>query len=119
RYARLDDAQYVSRVLANAGLPDDAALRESLAGALSSRAETRAGVLLRVASDTRFAASEHARSLVLLHYFGYFRRNPGDPPDRDMTGFNFWVADFERNRDPFKLSYAFSSSIEYDGGKRK
>ncbi len=116
--ARLDDAQYVSRVLANAGLSKDSALRDSLAASLASRAETRAGVLLRVAADTRFIERESSRALVLLHYFGYFRRNPGDPPDRDVTGFNFWVEDLERNRDPGKLSYAFSSSIEYNGGKR-
>jgi hypothetical protein len=117
-YGRLDDAQYVSRVLANAGLSEDSALRDSLAASLASRAETRARALLRVAADPRFVERESNRALVLLHYFGYFRRNPGDPPDRDMNGFNFWVADLEHNQDPGKLSYAFSSSIEYNGGKR-
>jgi hypothetical protein len=118
-YARLDDARYVARVLANAGLGEDDALRESLTAALSSGEETRAGVLIRVAADTRFAERHRNRSLVLLHFFGYFRRDPGDPPDRDMSGFDFWVADLERNRDPGKLPLAFKDSVEYNSRKEK
>lgn len=117
-YARLDDAQYVERLLSNAGLGEDAALRDSLTAALTSNGETRAGVLVRVAADTRFAEREKNRSLVLFHFFGYFRRNPGDPPDRDMTGFDFWVKDLERTGGSSNLSYAFSSSKEYNFGKR-
>jgi hypothetical protein len=116
-YGRLDDAQYVARLLSNAGLGEDASLRDSLTAALASNEETRAGVLLRVAADTRFAEREQNRSLVLLHYFGYFRRNPGDPPDRDLTGFDFWLKDLERNRDPGKLPLAFKDSIEYNSRK--
>jgi hypothetical protein len=26
-----------------------------------------------------------------MQYFGYLRRNPSDPPDNDLSGFNFWV----------------------------
>jgi hypothetical protein len=116
-YGRLDHAQYVARVLSNAGLGEDAALGESLTAALGSGELTRAGVLLRVAADTRFVEREQNRSLVLLHYFGYFRRNPGDPPDRDMTGFDFWLKDLERNRDPGKLPLAFRGSVEYNSRK--
>jgi hypothetical protein len=115
---RLEDAQYVARLLSNAGLGEDASLRETLTAALASNEETRAGVLLRVAADTRFAEREQNRSLVLLHYFGYFRRDPGDPPDRDMTGFDFWLKDLERNRDPGKLPLAFKDSIEYNSRKK-
>jgi hypothetical protein len=116
-YERLDHAQYVARVLSNAGLGEDAALGESLTAALGSGELTRAGVLLRVAADTRFVEREQNRSLVLLHYFGYFRRNPGDPPDRDTTGFDFWLKDLERNRDPGKLPLAFRGSVEYNSRK--
>jgi len=35
----------------------------------------------------RLIAREKYRSLLLLHYFGYFRRNPDDPPDGDLRGF--------------------------------
>ncbi|HKG15573.1 MAG TPA: hypothetical protein VKB12_19795 [Pyrinomonadaceae bacterium] len=118
-YGRLDDASYVARLLSNSGLSEDSALGESLAAALSSQEETRAGVLLRVAADGRFEERERNRSLVLLHYFGYFRRNPGDPPDTDTTGFDFWLKDLERNRDPGKLPLAFKDSIEYNSRKEK
>ncbi len=105
-------------MLANAGLGEDASLRESLTAALSSGEETRAGALLRVAADTRFAERQQNRSLVLLHFFGYFRRDPGDPPDRDMSGFDFWLADLERNRNPGKLPLAFKDSVEYNSRKK-
>lgn len=117
-YARLDDASYVARLLSNAGLGEDASLRDSLTAALASNEETRAGVLVRVAAEPRFAERERNRSVVLFHFFGYFRRNPGDPPDRDMTGFNFWVKDLERAGGSSNLSYAFSSSKEYNFGRR-
>jgi len=118
-YSKLDDAQYVSRLLENAGLEGDATLRESLTGELASRSKSRADVLALVAYDARFAEREQNRSLVLLHYFGYFRRNPGDPPDTDTTGFDFWLKDLERNRDPGKLPLAFKDSIEYNSRKEK
>lgn len=117
-YSNLDDAEYVARLLANARLDDDAALRDALIDELASQSKTRADVLTLVASDTRFAEREQNRSLVLLHYFGYFQRNPGDPPDRDMTGFDFWLKDLERNRDPGKLPLAFKDSVEYNSRKK-
>lgn len=116
-YSNLDDAQYVARLLENAGLADDATLRESLTGELASQSKNRADVFMLVAYDARFTERENNRSLVLLHYFGYFQRNPGDPPDRDMTGFDFWLKDLERNRDPGKLPLAFKDSIEYNSRK--
>jgi hypothetical protein len=117
-YGPLDDDAFVARVLSKAGLGGDAALRGSLSQGLATADLTRARVLLRVAADTRFAAREQSRSLVLLHYFGYLRRNPGEPPDRDTSGFDFWVADVERNHDLGKLSLAFRGSIEYNSPRK-
>jgi hypothetical protein len=116
-FSKLDDAQYVARLLSNAGLGEDAMLREALVGGLASQTKNRAEVLMFVADDSRFAVREQNRSLVLLHYFGYFRRNPGDPPDRDMSGFDFWLKDLEGNRDPGKLPLAFRGSVEYNSRK--
>ena len=65
-YSALDDAQYIARVYANAGVEASDAERSALVGALASRAETRAGVLLRVAVDPRVEEREHNRSLLLL-----------------------------------------------------
>jgi hypothetical protein len=112
KYGGLDDAQYVRRVAANAGLPLADAERDRLADDLKSGRETRASVLLKIADDPRVADAEHDRSLVLLHFFAYLRRNPGDPPDRDLSGFNYWMGEVKKHggEDLYK---AFSSSAEY------
>lgn len=113
----LDDAQYVDRLLANAGIKPDAQERTHLIWDLSSQRETRSGILLKIVEDPRFAKKEHERSLVLLHYFAYLHRSPGDPPDKDLSGFNFWIQDLAKNRNPAALSTAFSNSIEYRRSK--
>jgi hypothetical protein len=109
----VDDTQYVDQLLANAGVDIGAADRNALVAALASHNESRAGVLLKVVADPRFVAKEQNRSLVALHYFGYFRRNPGDAPDRDLEGLNYWVKDLEAFHNPGKISIAFKDSIEY------
>ena len=108
-YEGLDDAQYVARLYEHAGLEAD----PSVAAALASKSETRAGALVRVAEDPRLAEREHARSLLLLHYFGFLRRNPDDPPDNGLEGFNFWLAQLEQSENPEKISLAFRDSFEY------
>jgi hypothetical protein len=113
RYEGLDDRQYVERLYENTGLAPDPAACDSLAGELSSGAETRAGVLMKVAADPRLVEHEQNRSLLLLHYFSFLRRSPDDPPDHDLEGFNFWLAQLERNQDPGKIALAFKDSIEY------
>jgi hypothetical protein len=118
-YDALDDAQYVERLYDNAGLAPDDAGRDALAGELKSGAETRAGVLVRVAEDPRLVEREQNRSLLLLHYFAFLQRNPDDAPDHDLAGFNFWLAELERSRDPGKIALAFKDSIEYKERKRK
>lgn len=113
RYGGLDDAQYAARLYENAGLEVDTAERVALADALRTGAETRAGALLRVAADPRLEGSERARSLLLLHYFGFLRRNPDDPPDNNLEGFNFWLAQLEQTDDPDRIALAFRDSFEY------
>jgi hypothetical protein len=112
-YGGLDDAQYVERLYQNAGVAADPAERAALANALSSRAETRAGVLLKVAADPRLEERAHHRALLLLHYFGFLRRNPDESPDHDLVGFDFWLSNLERTGDLEKLTLAFRDSIEY------
>jgi hypothetical protein len=119
RYGSLDNAQYVDRILENAGFKVDRAVREALVSELSGGPETRAIVLLKIVDDPSFTEKEQYRSLVLLHYFGYLRRNPGDPPDGDMRGFNFWLEDAERHHNPAKLSAAFRQTGEYHQFEKK
>jgi len=118
-FSQLNDTQYVNRVIENAGLSLDPASREALVGGLSSGSETRATVLLKIVDDPRLVAREKYRSLLLLHYFGYFRRNPDDPPDGDLRGFNFWLQDLERHHDARDLSAAFRAAGEYQRFERK
>ena len=117
-FGPLNDAQYVDRLLENAGLRIDASRRTALIRELETGADTRAGVLLKIVEDPNFVERENNRSLLLLHYFAYLRRNPGDPPDRDLSGFDFWLRDLETSHSPAKLSSAFKDSIEYGQIKR-
>ena len=87
--------------------------RASLADGLASGRRTRAGVLLKIANDPRFVEKERHRSFLLLHYFGYLRRDPGDPPEHGLDGFNFWLAVLERTGDERAIASAFLDSEEY------
>lgn len=109
----LDNAQYVDRLVKNAEISIDPSQRVAMVTGLSNAQETRSTVLLKIVSDPRFIEKEKNRSLVLLHYFGYLRRNPDDPPDRDLSGFNFWL-----RGNPAALSPAFRDSLEYQNFKR-
>ena len=100
-------------MLENAGVTIEASRRAALISSLQNRQDTRAGVLLKIVEDPIFVEKENSRSLLLLHYFAYLRRNPGEPPEHDLSGFDFWLHDFESNHNPAKLSSAFKDSIEY------
>ncbi len=113
RYARVNDEQYVNLLIANTGISLSPAERATILSGLSAGTDSRADVLLKVVGLPSFIQKEQNRSLVLLHYFGYFRRNPDEPPDYSLNGFNFWIEDLERNHNPAKLSAAFAESIEY------
>ena len=107
--------QYVDRLLANAGIEAPTAEHEALVAGLNDGTQTRASVLRRVADNEQFARRERVRGLVLLHYFGYLRRNPGDPPDVDVKGLDFWIREVEASGDPSRLARGFMSSYEYEG----
>jgi hypothetical protein len=113
-FGGLDNAQYVDRLVNNAGISIDRDQGVAMATELSNTQETRSTVLLKIVQDPRFIEKEKYRSLLLLHYFGYLRRNPDDPPDRDLSGFNFWL----RHGAPERLSMDFKNSPEYQDVKR-
>jgi hypothetical protein len=117
-YSQVNDAQYVDRLLANAGINIDPTEKAAMIAGLENHQETRATVLLKVVNDPRFVEKENYRSLVVLHFFGYFRRNPDDPPDNDLRGMGHWIQDLQRNNDPDRISKAFDDSIEYQQFKR-
>jgi hypothetical protein len=73
-------------------------------------------VLLDVAGDAAFVQKEFNPAFVLMEYFGYLRRNPDDPPDSGMSGYNFWLAKLNQFNGDFvqaEMVRAFISSTEY------
>ncbi|HEV2765407.1 MAG TPA: hypothetical protein VGV38_20660, partial [Pyrinomonadaceae bacterium] len=115
-FGRVSGGQFVLRVLENAGLSASEGETAGLTEAL--RREGRVGVLRRVVEHPEFVRREQTRALVLLHYFAYLRRNPGDPPDEDWTGFDFWVREVESSGDTSRLTRAFMASGEHGGTKK-
>jgi hypothetical protein len=117
-FGNLNDTQYVNQLIQNAGINVEPEARQLWSNALATGQESRASILLKIVDDARFIEKEKYRSLVLLHYFGYLRRNPDDPPDKNLQGFDFWVRDLEQSHTPEKLSSAFGASWEYEKYKK-
>jgi hypothetical protein len=87
--------------------------RRALAALLAGGDGPRADGLLRVASEESYDRHEYDEAYVLAHFFGYLGRDPGAPPDRDLSGYNFWLGVLSRNGDYRSLSRAFLESEEY------
>jgi hypothetical protein len=111
KFSQLPDADFVNRVLANGGLAVSAEERQKFISNLTSTTETRGALLVTLANDQRLIDREKNRSLVLIHFFAYLQRNPGDPPDKDTSGFDFWVEQMRQNGG-IDLTAAFSNSVE-------
>ncbi|HEX7177498.1 MAG TPA: hypothetical protein VF240_19725 [Pyrinomonadaceae bacterium] len=113
-FGALSDEQFIDALARNAGLSPPADERAALAEALRSGTETRAGVLASLVARREFVERENYPSTVLLHYFGYLRRDPGAPPERDASGFDFWITELEHaGGDRARLGRAFAGSGEY------
>lgn len=93
--------------------------RKALTGlALPSGIITRAQALRLIAESDRLRMKEFNRAFVLMEYFGYLRRNPDDPPDNNLNGFNFWLAKLDQFNGNFvqaEMVKAFIKSTEYRG----
>jgi len=113
RYQSMTNENFVDSLSKNAGITLAPADRTSLIEKLNSRATTRDQTLLAVVKNPDFAKKEENRSLLLLHYFGYLRRNPGESPDKDLEGFNYWLREIEKSGEIERLPRAFMESIEY------
>jgi hypothetical protein len=119
RYKSLTDERYVDELAANAGVTLVPAERADIIDKLKRGAMTRGEVILHVVYIKAFVEKEDTRSLVLLHYFGYFQRNPDDPPDNNLDGFNFWIQEAEKSGEPDRISLGFMASGEYEHSGRK
>jgi hypothetical protein len=118
-YRSMTNERYIDALTANARLTLTPAERAAFVDGLERGALTRGQVLLAIVKNHDFTQREEKRSLVLLHYFGYLRRNPDDPPDKSMDGFNFWLRELEISQDLGRLTRGFMASGEYiDRGKK-
>jgi hypothetical protein len=111
KFSQMSEVDFIDRVLANGGLEVSSEERQRFTSNLASNNETRAALLVTLGNDQRLIDREKNRSLVLIHFFAYLQRNPGDPPDKDMSGFDFWVEQVRQNGG-IDLTAAFSSSLE-------
>jgi hypothetical protein len=118
RHSSTTNEGFVDALSANARLDLAPAERAAYIDELNSGALTRAQVLLAIVNNRDFVEREQNRSLVLLHYFSYLHRNPDDPPDKNMDGFNFWLKEVETSGEVERLTRAFMASIEH-GEKMK
>jgi hypothetical protein len=116
RYKQLTNERFVDELTARAGIVLEAEERAALMDKLRNGAMTRAEVLLTLVNNRGFVEREEIRSLVLLHYFGYLHRNPDDAPDKDLSGFSFWVKEVEVSGDPGRLARGFMASGENKTG---
>ena len=90
--------------------------RAALADNVAAGDASRRNALLRAADDPNFYAREYDTAYVLVHFFAYLGRDPGDPPD---AGFDFWLHILERTRDYRSLSRAFLESEEYKQNRER
>ncbi|HKP45421.1 MAG TPA: hypothetical protein VJT50_02380, partial [Pyrinomonadaceae bacterium] len=118
-YVAKSNAEFVNQLYANVSITPDEAERDSLVTGLNQGSETKASVLFKLTGNTALRNQERNKALVLAYYFGYLRRNPDDPPDNNLAGFNFWQEELDKSGDPARVTRAFMLSGEYEGIKRK
>jgi hypothetical protein len=113
RYDGLTNDQFVSTLAANGKLDLADRERSDLAADLAAGRETRPSLLLRISASPRLYKRDYNRAYLLSHYFGYLRRNPDDPPDHDLAGYNFWLLQLDQSRDYRGVTRAFIEADEY------
>ena len=117
----LTPAEFVDKLNQNAGNVMSSSERAAAIGLFASANDTsnitaRAQALRQIAENQRLYEAEFNRAFVLMEYFGYLRRNPNDPPDKDFSGYNFWLNKLNAfNGDYLKgeMVNAFINSTEY------
>ncbi|HYV00051.1 MAG TPA: CHRD domain-containing protein, partial [Pyrinomonadaceae bacterium] len=90
--------------------------RDVLVEGLNAGLINRAEALRLIVEDGDFRHDQFNRAFVLMEYFGYLRRNPDDPPDNNLAGYNFWLNklnQFNGNFVSADMVKAFIKSTEY------
>jgi hypothetical protein len=118
-YKAMSNDRFVDALLNNAGITLDPVERTAYVDKLNRGELKRADVLVDLVNREEFIGQQDARSLLLLHYFGYLRRNPDDPPDNNWDGFNYWLEATKTSGDTGRLARIFMASFEYEKLQRK
>ncbi|HEY0169462.1 MAG TPA: carboxypeptidase regulatory-like domain-containing protein [Pyrinomonadaceae bacterium] len=119
----LAPAQFVDALFRNTGVTPTDAERQAALGDFggapdTSDEEARVRALRRVAESPALARAEYGRAFVMMQYFGYLRRNPDEPPNTDLSGYDFWLGKLEEFGGDYQraeMVKAFLSSAEYRG----
>jgi hypothetical protein len=117
-YGNVNDVQFVDTLNQNAGFVLSQSERDQLVSDLSSTNKTRAQVLRSVAENPALAQQQFNQAFVLMQYFGYLRRDANSGPDKDFSGYNFWLnklITFNGNFRDAEMVKAFLVSTEYRG----
>jgi hypothetical protein len=112
----LTATQFVDALYAHAGITPSATERQAAIDEFNNPSGARGRVLRRVADNSTLNSRETNRAFVLMEYFGYLRRNPDDPPDNNLNGYNFWLDklnQFNGNFVDAEMVKAFITSPEY------
>jgi CSLREA domain-containing protein len=111
--------QYVNSLFANTGaVPTQAERQAALSAFGSGGTSGRAAALRRVVESASVFNRLKNPAFVLMQYFGYLRRNPDNPPDNDLAGFNFWLQKLNNHGGDFRsaeMVRSFLVSGEYRG----
>ncbi len=117
----LTPAEFVDQLNSTAGASLSAndiaaAIAEFAGAATSENLAARARVLRRVAESQAFSQRQLNPAFVLMQYFGYLQRNPSDPPNTNLDGYNFWLQKLEQFGGDFRraeMVKSFLVSAEY------
>ena len=119
----LTPTEFVNLLNGTAGQPlsaqeISAAIAEFGGAATSADPAARARVLRLTAENPTFTQREISPAFVLMQYFGYLQRNPSDPPDSNLAGYNFWLSKLNEFGGDFRraeMVKSFLVSTEYRG----
>jgi hypothetical protein len=114
-------AEFVDKLNANAGNVLSASERSKLIGLFGPVPTTndiaaRAEALRQLAENQNLYQAEFNRAFVLMEYFGYLRRDPNAGPDKDYSGFAYWLNklnEFNGDYINAEMVKAFIASAEY------
>lgn len=112
-YEGKSNAEFVETLVQNFESGIYAFDRNALVENLVTQKYSRQTALLKIIEDKYFYEREYRNAYVLVHFFGYLRRNPDDAPDFDLKGFNFWRDRLNSWGDYRTISMAFMESDEY------